>query len=103
MERHEIIEAFNEWAIPVNLRDLEHPTSEFVAMIYSACLQRVRSLSQSDLEQPLQTALAQIDNHVCLAAIYLPSRSSILDRICMPLRSPILSYSTICRFNCAAK
>ncbi|KAI0811066.1 Nuf2 family-domain-containing protein [Irpex lacteus] len=62
MERHEIIEAFSEWSIPVSLRDLEHPTSEFVTMIYSACLQRVRSLSEQDLEKPLQAALAQVDN-----------------------------------------
>ncbi|KAI0688744.1 Nuf2 family-domain-containing protein [Cytidiella melzeri] len=62
MERHEIIEAFNDWAIPVSLRDLEHPTSDFVTMIYSACLQRVRSISEADLEQPLQAALALVEN-----------------------------------------
>ncbi|KAI0085396.1 Nuf2 family-domain-containing protein [Irpex rosettiformis] len=62
MERHEIIEAFNEWTIPVSFRDLEHPTSDFVTMIYSACLQRVRSLSEADLEKPLQAALAQVEN-----------------------------------------
>ncbi|KAI0340715.1 hypothetical protein BDW22DRAFT_1360163 [Trametopsis cervina] len=61
MERHEIIEAFNEWTIPVSSRDLEHPTSEFVTMIYSACLQRVRSLSEADLERPLQAALAEVE------------------------------------------
>lgn len=71
MERHEIIEAFNEWSIPVSLHNLENPTSEFVTMIYSACLRRVRSLTEADLEQPIQLALAQIENAV--SAFSVPS------------------------------
>ena len=64
MERHEIIEAFNEWSIPVSLHNLENPTSDFVTAIYSACLQRVRSLTEADLELPLQAALSKVENSV---------------------------------------
>lgn len=75
MERHEIIEAFGEWSIPVSLNNLEHPTSDFVTTIYSACLQRIRSLTQADLEQPLQAALAQVENPVRLMFASPPTKA----------------------------
>ena len=99
MERHEIIEAFNEWSIPVSQHNLENPTSEFVTLIYSACLQRVRSISEAELEQPLQVALAQTDN-----AVRGPHLSHIAYlhrdyRTCTPLRSRTACYSIICMWS----
>ena len=104
MERHEIIEAFNEWTIPVSLRDLEHPTSEFVTMIYSACLQRVRSLSETDLEKPLQAALAQVENPVRVFSTCSSQRASLNNRHAGSIFRSLGSHRTllpsVSGFNC---
>ncbi|KII88867.1 hypothetical protein PLICRDRAFT_53383 [Plicaturopsis crispa FD-325 SS-3] len=62
MNPDELIAAITGWGFPVSHEQLLRPTPDFVIAIYTACLEQVTSLSYNALDEPLQNALATLED-----------------------------------------
>ncbi|KAH7889874.1 Nuf2 family-domain-containing protein [Phlebopus sp. FC_14] len=58
----EIMTALSEWGLSVSNEQLVRPSSDFVISIYSACLEQVTSISHNILQEPVQRALASLED-----------------------------------------
>ncbi|KAI0060855.1 hypothetical protein BV25DRAFT_1827411 [Artomyces pyxidatus] len=61
MGNADIIASLDNWGLTVTQQQLLKPTADFVTNVYSTCVQQVMGLSEEDLEEPLQAALASLD------------------------------------------
>lgn len=61
----EIVDAFSGWGYAISSEQVVRPSPEFVLGIYSACMEQVTGITQESLQQPLDAALATIENSVC--------------------------------------
>ncbi|KAI0928183.1 hypothetical protein AcW1_005507 [Taiwanofungus camphoratus] len=58
----EIVDAFSGWGYAISSEQVVRPSPEFVLGIYSACMEQVTGITQESLQQPLDAALATIEN-----------------------------------------
>ncbi|KAG1715661.1 hypothetical protein ID866_1503 [Astraeus odoratus] len=58
----EIMTALSEWGLSVSNEQLLRPSSDFVLSVYSACLEQVTSISPNALHEPVQNALASLED-----------------------------------------
>jgi hypothetical protein len=62
MSAPEIMAALSEWGLSVSTEQLVRPSSDFVTGVYSACLEQVTSIAPEVLHDPVQNALAALDD-----------------------------------------
>ncbi|KAG9318295.1 Nuf2 family-domain-containing protein [Chiua virens] len=58
----EIMSSLSEWGLSVSHEQLARPSSDFVAGVFTACLDQVTSITQEVLHEPIQNALAALDD-----------------------------------------
>ncbi|KAG8217350.1 Nuf2 family-domain-containing protein [Butyriboletus roseoflavus] len=58
----EIMTALSEWGLSVSNEQLARPSSDFVTCVYTACLEQVTSIAPDVLHEPIQNALAALDD-----------------------------------------
>ncbi|KAI9569099.1 Nuf2 family-domain-containing protein [Boletus coccyginus] len=58
----EIMAALSEWGLSVSTEQLARPSSDFVTSVYTACLEQVTSIAPEVLHDPVQSALAALDD-----------------------------------------
>ncbi|EGO21650.1 hypothetical protein SERLADRAFT_410230 [Serpula lacrymans var. lacrymans S7.9] len=58
----EIMAALSGWGLSVSNEQLVRPSSDFVATVYTACLEQVTSLSYNSLHDPVQRVLSSLDD-----------------------------------------
>lgn len=61
MGNSDIIASLDAWGLQVTQQQLIRPTSDFVMTVYSACVQQVIGLDEDALDDPVQAALAALD------------------------------------------
>ncbi|TFY79879.1 hypothetical protein EWM64_g4131 [Hericium alpestre] len=61
MDPGEIVLSLQAWGLQVNAQQLVKPTSDFVARVYTACVEQVSGINEETLEGPLEAALASLD------------------------------------------
>jgi hypothetical protein len=62
MGNTEIIDSLDGWGLSVTHHQLVKPTPDFVWSVYCACLQQVVGLNEESLQEPVQAALASLDD-----------------------------------------
>lgn len=72
----DIIHSLAGWGLSISQEQLIRPTPEFVEGVYCACLQQVTGITHEDVHEPVQAALATLDdpNHV---SYYQPHRFGV--------------------------
>ncbi|KAF8436921.1 Nuf2 family-domain-containing protein [Boletus edulis BED1] len=58
----EIMTALSEWGLSVSNEQLARPSSDFVTGVYSACLEQITAITPDVLHEPVQNALAALDD-----------------------------------------
>ncbi|KAH9857774.1 Nuf2 family-domain-containing protein [Lenzites betulinus] len=58
----EVVDAFTGWGYSVSPEQVARPTSDFVLGVYSACLEQLTGITLDTLQEPLEQALATMEN-----------------------------------------
>ncbi|KAI0822657.1 Nuf2 family-domain-containing protein [Trametes gibbosa] len=58
----EVVDAFTGWGYSVSPEQVARPTSDFVLGVYSACLEQLTGITLDALQEPLEEALATMEN-----------------------------------------
>ena len=58
----EIMTALSEWGLSISNEQLARPSADFVTSVYTACLEQVTSIAPEALHEPVQNALAALDD-----------------------------------------
>jgi kinetochore protein Nuf2 len=61
MGNADIIDALDGWGLSLTHHQLVKPTPDFVLSVYGACLEKVVGLTESSLQEPVQSALSSLD------------------------------------------